>query len=506
MARTPDILAKDYAWAYSHFTSEAIANYRKFREYYEGKQPLAYATEKMASKYGGIFQKFAYNRCSSVVDAIADRLQLQRFSVKAKNGEPLPEDSPERETIETFSAKMYDLNRMDARQGEQIRETLLCGDAYVIVWPRLVNGEAIPTVYMQEAHECAVRFDKEYMARTLGVKLWKDATGRWRVNLYYPDEIWRYTTADPVEDLPKKIDDYILFEPNPDDIAMGLTEAAPNPMPNPYGQVPVFHFANNARTGALGRSELVDVIPLQDALNKACTDMLVAMEYSAYRQRYATGLALGLPDPVTGKIKSPFTSGPGEVWTGPAGATFGDFEQTDLKQFLEVQNDYDKKISNISRIPMHWFQMSEGGNVSGESRKTADGPFVKKLTDRQINQGDTWEDLWALGMLQAGFEGLRLEAIWQGAELRSEKDTAETSVIKKSFGVSDEQLQRENGYDDDTIELMKDENASKLLDAQKAMSQGQGVMPSGGGNLPDSRGQTEPASLSAARAAREGRA
>lgn len=504
MARTDETLIADYKWVYAHFTSPTITQYAKLRQYYEGIQPLAYASKKLVNEYGGIFQKFAYNRCSSVVDGLADRLQLQRFDIKSQNGVAIPEDSELRKSLEASSALAFTENRMDARQGELIRETLLCGDSYAIIWPRMVNGLLVPTVYLQEAHECAVRFDKEYMARTLGVKLWKTESGHWRVNLYYPDEIWKFTTPAPTDELPKELAAYQLYEVDPEAIAMGIAEAEPNPIPNPYMEVPVFHFANNGRTGGLGRSELTDVIPLQDALNKACTDMLVAMEYSAYRQRYATGLGLGMPDPATGKIVSPFKSGPGEIWTGPDGARFGDFEQTDLTQFLAVQKDYDQKISNVSRIPAHWFQMGGGEIPSGESFKAADGPLVKKLTDRQINLGDTFEDMWTLGMRQMGYEGLRLEAVWLGAELRSEKDTAETSVIKKSFGVSDEQLQRENGYDDDTIELMQQENQSSLIENQKALTQAAGEIPSGGGNLPDSRAELrEPASLVELRNARQ---
>src|SRR5690606_31008791 len=53
--------------------------------------------------------------------------------------------------------------------------------------------------------------------------------------------------------------------------------------------VPVFHVANNGRTGEYGRSEIEPVIPLQDALNKTLMDMLIAMEFAAYPQRYIIG-------------------------------------------------------------------------------------------------------------------------------------------------------------------------------------------------------------------------
>src|SRR5688500_18258556 len=110
-------------------------------------------------------------------------------------------------------------------------------------------------------------------------------------------------------------------------------------------------------------------------------------------------MSLGQPDPITGLVPSPFRTGPGEIWSGPAGATFGDFENTDLSQFLKVGADYDAKISNVARIPAHWLTMTMENPPSGEALKTAEAPFVAKLEDRQIAFGNVWEDIFSLALL-----------------------------------------------------------------------------------------------------------
>ncbi len=56
-------------------------------------------------------------------------------------------------------------------------------------------------------------------------------------------------------------------------------------LPNPYGVVLVFHFANNAIIGQPGRSELEAAIPVQDGLNKSVLDISLAMEFTRHRQR-----------------------------------------------------------------------------------------------------------------------------------------------------------------------------------------------------------------------------
>src|SRR5207248_10001232 len=82
---------------------------------------------------------------------------------------------------------------------------------------------------------------------------------------------------------------------------------------NPYGIVPVFHFANNADIGAFGQSELRAALPIQDGLNKSILDMLVAMEFSAFRQRWIAGLEVDT-DPATGKQILPFQPGVERLW------------------------------------------------------------------------------------------------------------------------------------------------------------------------------------------------
>jgi hypothetical protein len=52
------------------------------------------------------------------------------------------------------------------------------------------------------------------------------------------------------------------------DLVTGVGEAPRDVVANPYGQVPVFHWPNR-RIHWYGVGELLDVIPLQDALNKA---------------------------------------------------------------------------------------------------------------------------------------------------------------------------------------------------------------------------------------------
>lgn len=450
------------------------ANYIKYREYYDGVQNLAFATKKFTNTFGTQFATFAYNRCSGVVDAIADRLQLQGFTLEGNQVQTEQVDptvakaDPVKEAID----QVWRENRLDKGQGELISEVLKCGDAYLIVWPEIkADGTAIPRFYVNEAGTCAVITDPETKRTLKAAKAWRIESGKylgfWRLTLYYPDAIYKYISLAKKDGLPKKVTDFVPYDP-----AIDGNATEPWPLANPFGQVPVFHFSNNSPTGRYGKSELRDVIPLQDAINKSCMDLMVAMEYGAFRQRWATGLNLGMPDPITGVIPSPYKIGPGEVWAGPNGAQFGDFNVTDLKQFLEVTDKYDAKISNVARIPAYWLTLSMSTSLSGEALKTADSPFVKKLTDRQISFGNDWEDAFKFALLTMKVDVDTLKSQWLSAELRSEQDVAQVSMIKAGFGVPEEKLWEENGYSPGEIAGFKQAKEQAVLDMQRVAASG----------------------------------
>ena len=447
---------------------------------------MEFATDKFNKAFGAQLETFAYNRCGTVVDAIADRLTLTGFSTWGLEAD---EEDGNQETIELI----WRANRFDKKQGDFAREALLTGNAYWIVWPELMpDGSNMPMLYLNSAEHVIIRYDSDTKRKLWAAKLWQvdggADTGKWRINLFFPDNVYKYVSVEKKDDAPKEIGLYQAAVADPELVEAGIVEAELWPLPNPWNQIPVFHYGHRAKEGESGRSELKDVIPLQNALNKACMDLIVAMEYGAYPQRWATGLALGVPDPITGTVKSPFRQGPGEVWTAPKEAGFGDFNTADLTQFLAVQDSFDKKISNVARIPTHWLNMGDGEAPSGESLKTAEAPFVGKLSGTTVAMGDTHEDAFALATEQYGTQGIELDAIWKGIELRSELDRANVATLRKQYGYSNEELQRQDGLDQDTIDKMAEENKAAVEEAQAAFAAGMGtgVAPGGGNEEPPS--------------------
>ncbi len=221
--------------------------------------------------------------------------------------------------------------------------------------------------------------------------------------------------------------------------------------------MPVFHFANNAGLGKFGKSELADVIPLQDALNKSITDMLVAMEYVALPQRWATGLEVDI-DPIPGKPRVPFTPGVERIWTvGDENVRFGQFDAANLQQFLGVSNDFRAEIARVSGTPFHYLMLEQGAWPSGEAMKTAEARFLAKVQDRMASFGNSWEDVMRLALRMKGLGEGRLSTQWKDPAPKSEKEHVDSLLVKQQLGVPQEQLWREAGYSDEDIEAMKEQ-------------------------------------------------
>lgn len=423
----------EWALAATAKTSEA---YELYRDYYEGRHRLLFATEKFRNTFGDLFQAFADNLCAPVVDAVADRLQLRGFAGAGAEA----------------AWEIWKANRMRRRAGEVHLDAGRLGDSFVAVWP---DARGQVRLYPQEPTNMAVRYSEEEPdTPELAAKVWPLPDKRWRATVYFPERLERWVTSNPVPN--GRPDKASLFVPVVDDVTPEPTEGVQG---NPWGRVPVFHFANNAPAGRLGRSELADVVPLQDALNKAVADMLVAMEFVALPQRYATGVQV-TTDPLTGEAdpnKAPVVK-PGAVWTvADDNAHLGQFDGADLNQFLAVQEAFRVEIARVSGTPMHLLTMT-GEVPSGLALRVLEGRLVRKVEDRAATFGDVWADVLRLAMQMSGAaEAADLEASWEPAGTRDELYEVQVQEAKRRLGVSMRTSLRELGYSDEEIDTIEDE-------------------------------------------------
>lgn len=464
---------------------------KEYVDYYEGRQPITYASDSYKDYFAKMVSRYRENICPAVIDSITDRLQVTGITIEAQEG-PALADAPEAGGEDADAAQaeqagptpeeqaaaavwaVWRANKMERRSGRVHKEATKAADSFVIVWPDPVTQAA--HIYSQDSLKVYVHYDEETETIDWAVKYWLQDDDYGRAALYTPEAIERFITVDKVKTktlgLPSERARWVPY----------AGDEGPYTA-NPYGRVPVFHFANDADTGEYGASELRDVLPIQDALNKATADMLVSMEFNAYPQRWATGMQIE-NDTVTGKPKTSFKPGSEHLWQNPdPEGRFGQFEAANLVQLIDVQNRFKAAAADVCGIPAHYMQMTPGNWPSGESLKTAEARFVAKVEDRQHAFGDVWADVLTF---VAEIEGIALpgqiSVLWQEASPRSDADMAAVALAKKQVGVSNEQLQRELGYSEEEIKRMGEEaQAQRELEAD-AMQQ---RLNSAGGNFGD---------------------
>lgn len=416
------------------------ARYSRTESYYQGQHQLAFASEKFKNTFGTLFREFAMNLCPTVCDAVRDKLVVEGFHVESPDTDAQPEKSAG--SVRRTAVKAMEIwraNRMGVRAAELHKEVLKNGDAYIFVWPDM-NGQ--PIIYPNRAASCTVVYDEELPGKILwAAKIWATRDKRVRLNLFYPDRIEKYITAREASFPYPDAKELVTLENPP-----GHSDIGPWILENPYGVVPVFHFANNADVGSFGQSELEAAIPIQDGLNKSVLDMLVSMEFAAYRQRWAAGIEM--KQDADGEPVSPFKAGIDHLWvSNNPDARFGDFENSNLEQFLKVKDSFRIDIASVTGTPLHYLMPFAGGFRSGEAFRKAETRFTAKVRSRQEAFGEVWAAAVSFALRVAGRPpGARLIVEWQDPDQTSEREVLENIRLKKELGIPVEQALSEAGY------------------------------------------------------------
>lgn len=410
-------------------------------DYYCGNQPLAFASEKFTKAFGNLFSGFADNWTQIVVDAVEERLNVEGFRLG---------DDP---TGDTAAWDMWQANQMDAQSQLAHTDALKLSRCYATVW----FGGDYPEINVESARQviCALKPGSR-RERSAALKKWLDDDGYLYANLYLPDRIYKFRSAKPPPASPTRYGTIqagqaVRWQPRE-------TTGEAWPLVNPLGIVPVVPLVNRPSLLGVGESELAQVIPIQDSVNKLVADMLIASEYAAYRQRWATGLDIPR-DPVTNEPIEPFKHAVDRLWlanppkdnTGhPAGEVkFGEFEATDLNNYVQAIEMLVQHIASQTRTPPHYFYLN-GQFPSGETIKSAETGLVAKARRKMRHFGESWEEVIRLGFMVAGDNGkaevTNSQTIWADPESRTESEHMDATVKLLALQVPLEALWERAGF------------------------------------------------------------
>jgi hypothetical protein len=382
-------------------------------DYYRGEHRLLFATARFRETFGSMFSAYADNWCDLVVDASAERLRVEGFRFGGDSGAP----------ADAEAWTIWQRNGLVADSDLAHTEAIKLGCAYALVGPDDA-GKAL--IQIEPPTTAIVAYDPGTSRRRLaGLRAYCDEWGVEHCVLYLPDSItwWR------------REDEKQGWRP---DAGSGT---------NALGVVPLVPLANAPTLRERqGRSDVERVIPVQNAVNKLCCDMIVASEFAAFPQRWATGIEIPKdPDtnqPLTGRALAAtgFLGGADRVWgVEEQTAKFGDFTVSDLGNYARAIEMLVQHIAAQTRTPPHYLLGASGNFPSGESLKATETGLVAKVRRKQLSLGEGWEEALRLAFTIEGprskADAVAAETIWANPESRSVAETTDAAVKMSSIGV-----------------------------------------------------------------------
>jgi hypothetical protein len=394
--------------------------------YYDGNQPLVYANERLREVFAGVQVRFLENWCAVVIDACKERLQL--------NGVTAPD------AVQEVVQAIWDTNQLGLESDDLHEAALVTGEAYLVVWP---DENGAPEMFYNDPRLCHVfyRGDNPRAVR-YAAKLWVDEDGGYRLTLYYADRLEYYRTVQKAS----AVGDASAFVVDDDEFADGMAA-------NPFGEVPVFHFCLSRR-GTLPKGDLENVIPIQNGINKLLTDMMVAAEYGAFRQRWIISNA------DVGALKN----SPNEIWSVPGGdgmgqsTQVGEFQATDLGNYLNAIDQLASAVAKITRTPKHYLY-AQGGDPSGEALIAMESPLTRKAEARIERFTAVWRRAMVFALKVAGLTVDVGDVVlkWDKVGTVQPMTQAQVRLLDVQAGIPLVTVLRREGWSEAEIETMQGE-------------------------------------------------
>lgn len=399
---------------------EPAARYEHLDHYYAGTQPLAFLSPEARKALGDRFGRMASNIPRLAVVSLAERLRVTGFT-----------------GADVWSDWLR--NDLDQESGTAHREALLLGASYVIVWADQLGR---PKVTVESAKQVAVLTDPGTRRITAAVKRWETATTT-EATVFGPDEIIRLRANQT-----------------------GATTAGfqvVETLANPLGVVPVVRLKNSDRLLDDGVSEIDDLRPLVDALNKLLVDMMTTSEYVGRPRRWATGIELEEVDVLddegnpTGEVQAqnPIPEGSRAMISENADAKFGQLDAARLDGYSGAVSVLLGQLMAVSALPAHYLGQLSDTPASADALRAAEASLTARAEARQAQFGRAWEDVARLIVgVRDGADPQRVDVrvTWADAATRSVAQEADAVVKLYQSGLLPASYALKRlGYGDDEI-------------------------------------------------------
>ena len=416
---------------------------RRYQLYFDGEEAVPVildTTERQA--FRAFLREAGANWCELVANAVAERLQVVGFRFAGTGGDD--------------AWAIWQANQMDADAELVQSDALVCGSSFVLVQPDPDNPSGVEMTAESPLEATVLYEPGSRRRRAAGYKRFGgEEFGRHTEVLILPDVIatWHADQTGP-----------------------------PEQAPNPAGAVGLIEIAPQPRTRGWPRSELHSCIPIQDRINTVLFARLVATDYSAFRQIWATGVKIARNTVVSAdgtevvRPVAPYDIGANRLLTNenPEGR-FGSFPESALRGYLDSVEQDVNQMAAITQTPPHYL-LGQIANLSADAIKAAEAGLVAKARRRSLHIGEGWETAarYALNLTgNPAAADLGAEVIWADFETRSVAQLADSLVKMRGLGVPLEVLWARYGASPQEIDRWR---VLRAAEAAEAMASAVGAL------------------------------
>ncbi len=414
---------------------DARPAWQEREDYYAGRQRLPFAPEGVNVEYRELQGQALANWLDVAMNAPVQRQRVDNFHT----GRGAEQDR-------AVWRDVWQANRLDSRQRIAYLDSIMHGTGWMGCWPNPANRDQpvirpeSPSVIHSQP-DPGDPFTPLWQAKVIEVDEPPSsiilpgqtaATGRKRIGWVYDAESWwRFTRGGRLGPSTWELD--------------GTSELGPASGENPLGECPFEPYRNREDALAQPKPAITPLIPTQDAINTIRFNILLAMQFSAYRQRVIVGY-----DPVLRDDKGeplwatdaqgallrdaqgqrvPLLRPMGRVGVDRAmvfpgeGTKVFDMPESDLGNYVQVLGDFLSDLFGRAQVPPQYL-LTRMANLSGDALAGAESTLRSLVTEMQGWNGESNE-----GLLR---KATRARGTGEGADVTAEVQWAE--VEARPFG------------------------------------------------------------------------
>lgn len=418
-----------------------------YRErYYRGEQDLPYAPVGVNAEYMSLREMAIANWLQLAMDSPVQRLRAEGF----RTGRDKDADT-------TTWNEVWQANKLDSRQRIPFTQMMVHGRGVMSVWPNAKNIKS-PIIRPESGKRVHIGMDPEdpftplYAVKTFEIEGFN--SGLWTPgNLAGTKSVAVVYTAS----------EWVRFEKT-GTATLGGWQVV-NGGPHELGAVPFVPFDNRQDADGNSSSGIAPLIPAQDAINTIRFNTLLAMQFSAFRQRVFTGYDPVMRDetgnpiwrknPAGGLLldangqPQPSLSSPGRVGVDRALVFPGkdtkvfDLAESNLDNYIKVLGEFLTDLFAVAQIPPQYL-LNRMSNLSGDALAGAESTLSSLVSDLQRWTGESLEEVMRLANRARGEDepDIASEVIWADAEARSFAQTVDAIVKLTATG-----FPREAGFE-----------------------------------------------------------